>query len=53
MMDDNEVVSKAAISALKDNLEGLYLIESDLPFMSEGVAKVVKIACENLGREWR
>ena len=46
-------VSEASITALQNNLEGLYLIESDFPFLAEGVARLLKAACDGLGREWR
>lgn len=38
-------VCDAMLSAFKGNLEGIFLIESDFPFMGEGLAKILKTIC--------
>lgn len=39
-------IVEATIKSFKDNIEGLYIIESDFPFLCEGLAKVLKIICD-------
>lgn len=43
----------AALWALKDNLPGLYMIDSDFPFLAEGLAKIMKQVCDHRQCEWR
>lgn len=46
IMAESSGISSAAISSLRDNIEGLFIIESDFPFLCEGLAKILKIVCE-------
>ncbi len=43
----------AALLALKTNLSGLYMIDSDFPFLAEGLAKIMKQVCDYRRCEWR
>lgn len=46
IMSASEGICDAMLSAFKANLEGIFLIESDFPFMGEGLAKIMKRICE-------
>ena len=43
----------AALWALKNNLSGLYMIDSDFPFLAQGLAKIMKQVCDHRRCEWR
>lgn len=43
----------AALTALKENIEGLYMVDSDFPFLAEGLAKIMKQVCDYRRCEWR
>lgn len=46
-------VYEAALQVLKDNLEGLYMIDCDFPYLAEGIAKVMKQVCDYHRWEWK
>ncbi len=39
-------ICDSAIDSFKNSVEDLYLVESDFPFLIEGVAKILKIVCD-------
>lgn len=45
IMSSCDGVCAAMLSSFKDNIEGVFLIESDFPFMGEGLAKIMKMIC--------
>lgn len=53
MFMDLPNILDAALSSLKENLYGLYLIDSDFPFLAEGLAKIMKQVCDHRRCEWR
>lgn len=46
-------ICEAAVDGLKDNVDGLYSIESDFPYLCEGLAKVMKIVCDEKRLNYR
>jgi hypothetical protein len=48
-----EGICKATLAAFKANVEGLFLIESDFPFMGDGLAKIMKTICDVLSLNYQ
>jgi hypothetical protein len=46
-------IYESAVSTLKQNLYGLYVIDADFPFLTEGLAKVMKQVCDHKRCEWK
>lgn len=46
IMAGNPRVLEATLKSFKDNVEGLYLIDSDFPFLAEGIARIMRIVCD-------
>lgn len=39
-------IDLATIVSIKDNVEGLFSIECDYPYLGQGLAKIMKIVCD-------
>ena len=46
VMSETTGICDATVTAIKENIDGIYSIECDFPFLSEGMAKMLKIVCE-------
>lgn len=45
-------ICEAAIESLRTNIEGLFVIESDFPFLGEAIAKVLRLICDKKQLDW-